>query len=425
MLAVGVYPLIRIRKRLQQLSGESVANATTLITNYNEAFNGNRVVTSYSLQEHLITRMEDSLRGLFRISIKMVQRTRTLSFFAHVILSAGIAATVWLQGHLIAIGHLTPGNFVSFIAALLMLYTPLKKMGGTVNAVNLSILALERVFTRLEAVPAIQSKPNAVHLSGFRDSIIYNDVCFAYTPDRPVLKNINLKIKSGQSVAFVGNSGGGKTTLVNLLPRFYDVTSGSIHIDGLDVRDAELLSLRNLISIVFQDNFLFSGTIRENILFGRQDATAEEVDEAVHSACLSEFIETLPQGLNSEIGERGVLLSGGQKQRIAIARAFIKKSPIVILDEATSALDNKSEAIVQQAIENLMQNRTVLIIAHRLTTVIHADMIVVLDQGVIAETGTHESLFARKNGIYRSLYENQFQRIEINPEKGRCHGSSP
>ncbi len=409
MLAVGVYPLTRIRKRLQQLTGESIFNATQLLTNYTEAFNGNRVVTSYSLQEHLIARMEDSLRGLFRISIKMVQRTRTLSFFAHVVLSAGIAATVWLQGYLISIGHLTPGNFVSFIAALLMLYTPLKKMGGTVNAVNLSILALERVFTRLESKPTIQSKPNAVQLSTFRGSIVYDDVCFSYAPERPVIKHVNLEIKSGQSVAFVGNSGGGKTTLVNLLPRFYDVSSGSIRIDGLDVRDVELLSLRHLISIVFQDNFLFSGTIRENILFGRQDASPEDVEEAIRSACLSEFIETLPLGLDSEIGERGVLLSGGQKQRIAIARAFIKKSPIVILDEATSALDNKSEAIVQQAIENLMQNRTVLIIAHRLTTVIHADMIVVLNQGAIAEVGKHESLFSKEDGLYRSLYENQFK----------------
>ncbi len=409
LMVVAIYPLTRIRKRLQQLTGESIANATTLITNYTEAFNGNRVVTSYSLQEHLIARMEETLNGLFRISIKMVQRTRTLSFFAHVILSAGIAATVWLQGYLISIGHLTPGNFVSFIAALLMLYTPLKKMGGTVNAVNLSILALERVFTRLESEPTIQSKPNAIRLSAFRDSIVYDNVCFSYTQECPVLKYVNLEIKSGQSVAFVGNSGGGKTTLVNLLPRFYDVTSGSICIDGLDIRDVELFSLRDLISIVFQDNFLFSGTIRENILFGRRDASPEDVNEAIRSSCLSEFLETLPQGLDSEIGERGVLLSGGQKQRIAIARAFIKKSPIVILDEATSALDNKSEAIVQQAIENLMQNRTVLIIAHRLTTVIHADMIVVINQGVIAETGTHESLFSKPEGIYRSLYENQFR----------------
>ncbi len=409
LLAAAVYPLTQVRKRLRQLTNESLSNSSKLITNYNEVFSGNRIVTSYSLQEQFVARMEDALRGIFRISIKMVQRTRVLSLLTHLIIAIGIAATVWLQGYLIAIGHLTPGNFVSFIAALLMLYTPLKKMGGTINSVNLSFLALERVFTQLEAVPAIRSKPDAVRLAGFRDSIVYDDVCFAYTPERPVLEHINLEIKSGQSVAFVGNSGGGKTTLVNLLPRFYDVTAGSLRIDGMDVRDIDLFSLRELISIVFQDNVLFSGTIRENILLGRRDASPEEVDNAVRSACLDEFIGSLPNGLDSAVGERGVLLSGGQKQRVAIARAFIKKSPIVILDEATSALDNKSEAIVQQAIENLMRNRTVLIIAHRLTTVIHADMIVVLNQGAIVETGTHESLFAKPEGIYRSLYENQLR----------------
>ena len=409
LLAIAIYPLTWVRKRLRELTAASIANSTSLINGYNEAFSGNRIVTSYGLQEYCIARMENTLKGFFRLGIKMVQRTRIISLLTHLVVAIGIATTIWLQGYLISIGHLTPGNFVSFITALLMLYTPIKKMGGTINAVNLSILALERVFTRLEAEPVIQSKPNAPCLSDFRGAIVYDDVSFSYVEERPVLKHINLEIKSGQSVAFVGNSGGGKTTLVNLLPRFYDVTAGSIRIDGLDVRDVDLSSLRKLISIVFQDNFLFTGTIRENILLGRRDASQAELEEAVRSACLDEFIATLPQGLDSEIGERGVLLSGGQKQRIAIARAFIKQSPIVILDEATSALDNKSEAIVQQAIENLMQNRTVLIIAHRLTTVIHADMIVVLNQGVIAETGTHESLFAHQGGIYRSLYENQFR----------------
>ena len=208
-------------------------------------------------------------------------------------------------------------------------------------------------------------------------------------------------------MAFVGNSGGGKTTLVNLLPRFYDVTSGSVEIDGIDVRKLELDSLRDQISIVFQDNFLFDGTILDNVLLGNEKASETEIQQAIKNACLSEFVESLPKGLKTKVGERGVLLSGGQKQRIAIARAFIKNAPIVILDEATSALDNKSEAVVQQAINNLMKDRTVLIIAHRLSTVQNADKIVVVNYGEIAEVGTHKELIENPNGVYQSLYKSQ------------------
>ena len=224
-----------------------------------------------------------------------------------------------------------------------------------------------------------------------------------------MLKNINLKVKTGEKIALVGNSGGGKTTLVNLLPRFYDVTSGQILIDGTDIRDFTVQSLRDKISVVFQDNFLFAGTIRENILLGNEGASPEEIANAVKCACLDEFIATLDKGLDTEIGERGILLSGGQKQRIAIARAFLKNAPIVILDEATSALDNKSEAIVQQAIDNLMTDRTVFVIAHRLSTVRHADKIVVVNYGKIVEEGTHEELLAKENGVYASLYHAQLK----------------
>ena len=218
-----------------------------------------------------------------------------------------------------------------------------------------------------------------------------------------------MSIKVGQTVAFVGNSGGGKTTLVNLLPRFYDVKSGEVQIDGVDIRRYDLNSLRDNIAIVFQDNFLFDGSIRDNILLGKEDATEEEISYAVKSACLDEFISSLDKGLDTQIGERGVLLSGGQKQRIAIARAFIKNAPIVILDEATSALDNKSEAVVQQAIDNLMKDRTVLIIAHRLSTVRNADRIVVVNYGEIVEEGTHEELIAKEDGVYSSLYRSQIK----------------
>ena len=244
------------------------------------------------------------------------------------------------------------------------------------------------------------------------ENIVYQNVNFAYEKDHPVLKNVNLKIKKGETVAFVGNSGGGKTTIASILPRFYDLepkNGGKILIDGVDIKDIELNSLRDNISVVFQDNFLFDGSIRENILLGNENATDEQVQRAVKMACLDEFVSTLDKGLDTQIGERGVLLSGGQKQRIAIARAFLKNAPIVILDEATSALDNKSEAVVQQAIDNLMQDRTVLVIAHRLSTVRNADQIVVVNYGEIVESGTHEELLKKENGIYAALYKAQLK----------------
>jgi subfamily B ATP-binding cassette protein MsbA len=261
----------------------------------------------------------------------------------------------------------------------------------------------------LETLPDIVNCENPKTLETPKDCIEYKDVCFEYEKGKTVLDHINLKIKIGETVAFVGNSGGGKSTMVNLLPRFYDVTSGQILIDGQDIREMDMNSLRSQIAIVFQDNFLFGGTIKDNILLGKEDATEEELNKAVKAACLEEFINTLDKGLDTAIGERGVLLSGGQKQRIAIARAFLKNAPIVILDEATSALDNKSEAIVQQAIENLMSDRTVFVIAHRLSTVRHADKIVVVNYGKIAEIGTHEELIEKENGIYASLYKTQLK----------------
>lgn len=409
ILVVAVVPLKNVRKKLRGVFEKSLSVGSNILSNYTETFSGNRVVTAYNLQDHMLDRMKRTLNGMFGVSIKVVQRTCSLSLFMHFVTAVGIAITVWLQSYLITTGKMTPGNFVSFITALLMLYTPIKKMGGNVNAIQLSIMALERVFDKMSEEPKIQNKPEAARVVGFRDAITYENVDFSYVPDRRVLNNINLEIKRGKTVAFVGNSGGGKTTLVNLLPRFYDVKAGRVAIDGVDVRDMTLESLRDLIAVVFQDNFLFSGTIMENIALGRAGSTREEVMEAAEAACLKEFIDSLPQGLDTEVGERGILLSGGQKQRVAIARAFVKKAPIVILDEATSALDTKSEAIVQEAIDNLMHDRTVLVIAHRLSTVMHADTIVVVNHGEIAEIGTHESLSAMENGIYHGLYETQFK----------------
>lgn len=409
VLGCALFPLTRVRKKLKELMEKSVYAGGNIATHYNETYSGNRVITSYNLYDYQYGRFKDNMRMIFKIGMKMVQRTGLLSPMMHFIVSLGIALVIWLGSYLIVHHEITSGNFVSFIAALIMLYNPIKSIGNNYNSVQMSLMAMERVFALLAAQPAILNRENAVKLDGVNKMIEYKNVWFEYIKDKPILKGVNLKVKVGQTIALVGNSGGGKSTFVNLLPRFYDIRDGQILIDGIDIRDMDLYSLRDKIAIVFQDNFLFAGTIRENILLGRHDATPEQISRAVKSACLEEFVNSLDDGLDTEIGERGVLLSGGQKQRIAIARAFIKDAPIVILDEATSALDNKSEAIVQQAIENLMNDRTVFVIAHRLSTVKNADKIVVINNGEIVESGTHKQLLEKENSIYAALYKTQLK----------------
>lgn len=409
VLFCALFPLTRVRKKIKDINRKTVFTNAEIVTHYNESFGGNRVISSYNLYNYSNSRFNETLVKVFKLGMKMVQRTGMLSPLMHFVVSLGIALVIWVGSYLITSQQITPGNFVSFVAALILLYNPIKGIGGNFNNVQVALMAMERVFELMNTEPAIKDRPKAKPLRGVNKGIEYHNVCFEYIKGKPVLQNINLKIKKGETIALVGNSGGGKTTLVNLLPRFYDVTSGKITIDGKDIRDYTLASLHDNMSVVFQDNFLFAGTIRENILLGNAKAEEKDLLQAVEAAYVSDFLKDLPQGLDTYIGERGVLLSGGQKQRIAIARAFLKNSPIVILDEATSALDNKSEAIVQQAVDNLMKDRTVLVIAHRLSTVRHADKIVVVNYGEIAQVGTHEELIADKNGIYASLYDAQLK----------------
>ena len=405
----ALLPLTKVRKKIKGIMDKTVFSGAMVMTHYNEAFSGNRVISSFNLYEYACSKFNETLRSVFKLGMKMTKRTGMLTPMMHFIISIGIAGVIWLGSYLITSNQLTPGGFVSFITALLMLYHPIKSIGSNFTNVQMSLLAMERVFGRLESVPEIHNGPHPKTLKGIKENIVFDHVWFEYEAGRPVLKDINLKINKGKTIAFVGNSGGGKSTLVTLLPRFYDVKEGAVKIDDVDVRDLELDSLREHIAMVFQDNILFAGTIRENILLGRGKATQKQIDDAVHNACLDEFIASLPNGLDTEIGERGTKLSGGQKQRVAIARAFIKDAPIVILDEATSALDNKSEAIVQQAIYNLMKDRTVFIIAHRLSTVKNADQIVVIDHGEIKEIGKHEELLANPDSVYASLYKTQLK----------------
>lgn len=409
ILVGAFYPLSNIRKKVSIIMGKTVFPSSKVVTHYNEAFGGNRVISSYNLYDYKRERFKETLENVFRLGIKMTKKTGLISPIMHFVIAIGIAGVIWLGSYLIIQSKLTPGSFVSFITALIMLYTPIKSMGSNFSNVQMSLLAMERVFEIIECEPTIKNKHDAIPLKTVKKGIQYRNVSFSYVYGKSVLQNINLDIQVGQIVAFVGNSGGGKTTLVNLLPRFYEIQSGSIKIDGVDIRDFDLDSLRANIAIVFQDNFLFAGTIGENILLGKTNITQKQLDEVIKNSCLEEFISSLEKGLDTEIGERGILLSGGQKQRLAIARAFIKNSPIVILDEATSALDNKSEIVVQQAIYNLMENRTVLVVAHRLSTIRNANKIVVVNNGVISEIGTHQELMERPEGVYQALYRTQLK----------------
>lgn len=412
VLGCAFAPVANIQKRIKRVLQKTVVADSAIITAYNETFAGNKTITSYNLQNSETNKFKWILGNIFNLRIKMVQKTQWLSPMMHVIVSIGIAAAIGYGSHLIMTEQITSGNFVSFITALILLYTPIKNIGNNLNAVQMSFFSIEQIFDKLDIIPSIRNKENAHTLLKTHSKIAFKNVNFEYEPDKPVLKNINIEVNNGETIAFVGNSGGGKTTIVNLIPRFYDVISGQILIDGIDIRDYTLESLRENIGIVFQDNFLFSGTIKENILLGKPNATDEEINQALKMAYLEEFVSTLANGINTEIGERGILLSGGQKQRVAIARAFLKNAPILILDEATSALDNKAEAIVQLAIDNLMKDKTVFVIAHRLSTIQNADRIAVINQGELVEIGNHKELMSLENGQYKMLYNMQFKKQE-------------
>lgn len=409
VLMITVAPLTMVRRLLKKVDSKN-ANAVSNITiTYNETYSGNRTILAYNLQKYQEKTFYNTLFEIFQLGVKMIQRTAWISPFMHFTVSIGISLTIAFGSWLIVQGTITAGDFVAFLAALLLMYTPLKAMGNTIVNIQQGFLAIERIYETLEIEPSIKDIENPIELTSFNEGIVFDHVNFAYKEGVPVLKDFSLNISKNQAVALVGNSGGGKSTTVSLLPRFYDVQSGKILIDNIDIRNISLESLRNQISVVFQDNFLFNGTIRDNVLLGKPEATEEELDFALKSAYLDEFVAGLERGLDTEIGERGMLLSGGQKQRVAIARAFLRNAPILVLDEATSALDNKSEAIVQQAIENLMVDKTVLIIAHRLSTIKNVDKIAFIQEGKLVEFGTHEELMQIPNGFYKNLYELQFR----------------
>lgn len=407
-LSCAMIPLMKMKSTIKGVYNKSEGENAKVLTTYNEAFAGNKIIAAYNLYDLKKSQFNKLVNTVFGLRIKITQHIGWLSPLMHIIVSCGIGAVIGLGSYLIVQGKLTAGQFVSFITALIMLYTPIKGLGNNAKSMTTCLCAMERVVSKLDKKSGIIDKPDAINFPDFKDKITFENINFEYKKDKPVLKNISFEVPKGETIALVGNSGGGKTTIVNLLPRFYKLKKGAIKIDGISINDIKLNDLREHIAIVFQDNFLFEGTIRDNILLGKLNATEAELHNAIKNSYLEDFINSLENGLDTQIGERGVLLSGGQKQRIGIARAFLKNAPILILDEATSALDNQAEHIVQQAIDNLMKDRTVFVIAHRLSTIQNANRIAVINQGYLTELGTHEELLKIPNGDYKKLYNMQF-----------------
>ena len=412
VLCVAFIPVALIRKRIKAASNKNMVIGGNITTNINETYAGNKVMAAYDLQERQNQYFKKQIKDSFNVNMSLYKRSGWMSPIMYVIASFGIATVLGFGTYLINSGQMTAGAFASFVTSLLLLYKPVKTLGHTLTNIQNLFVALGRVFELFDLESEIKDCSNPMELHDVNTGIEFANVNFEYIPEHPVIKNLNLNIVKNETLAIVGNSGGGKSTLVNLIPRFYDVKQGSIKIDGIDIRNFSLKSLRQNISMVFQDNFLFTGTIRENIMMGNPNATDDELQKAIESAHLQEMIAELPEGIDTLLGERGLTLSGGQRQRVAIARAMLRNAPIVILDEATSALDNESEAIVQKAMDNLMKNRTVFIIAHRLSTIKNADRIAVINEGELVELGSHDELMKVSNGQYKALYEMQFKKQE-------------
>ena len=374
-----------------------------------ESLSGIRVIKAFAMEQEEIRDFRIKNTKLKRIAIQTAKYNARSSAVSEALNYIMIAGLLLAGGYRVLRGHdFTPGDFVTIMGAISSMYTPIRRAITRFNEISVDIPSVGRVFEILEEEPKIIDNENKILFQYFSDNITFENVDFKYKDsDEKILKNINFTVKKGETMAFVGNSGGGKSTLVNLIPRFFDVSNGAIKIDGVNIKDYDVKSLRKNIGIVPQETFLFSGTILQNIKYGKRDATFDEIKEAAKKANAHDFIENLEEGYNTEIGERGVKLSGGQKQRIAIARAILENPQILILDEATSALDNESEKLVQDALEKLMGNKTTFVIAHRLTTIENSDKIVVLQQGEIKEIGTHTELL-EKNGLYRSLYNKNF-----------------
>ena len=402
-----IYPIAKFGAKMRNIATRTQVTMGSLTTLLQETISGTRIVKAFSMEEYENRRFAKENEHLFKLALKSVSVTAFSSPFMEFLGGVGIATIIFYGGYQVIRGVSTPGTFFSFLTALIMLYEPVKRLTNVNNTIQQGIAGAVRVFSIIDIVPDIKNDADASELPKISEGIDIRNVTFRYE-ETPVLKNISLSIKAGEVVAFVGMSGGGKTTLVNLIPRFYDVSEGQIVIDGHDIRHVTIESLRGQIGIVTQQTILFNDTVRSNIAYGSIEKTDEDIIHAAKAANAHDFIINLPKGYDTIIGEQGAKLSGGERQRISIARALLKDAPILILDEATSSLDTEAEIEVQDALEYLMKGRTTLIIAHRLSTIRNAHRILVLANGEIVEEGTHESLL-EKRGEYFKYYSMQFK----------------
>ena len=412
LFSVVVMPLLgvalsKFSRRYRRASTQMQEQYGDLTIHLHETIAGIRIVKAFGMEAYENRRFAERNKGLFNSLMRQIKVSAIAHPIMETISTFGIAVVILIGGYWIIGGRMTVGEFFSFMAALYFLYRPLKELNGVNNMVQDGVAAAKRIFEVLDTEPEIKNRPGAVQIHQDFRAIEFHNVSFRYE-DAMVLKDISLSVRAGETVAIVGTSGGGKTTLVNLIPRFFDVSAGAILIDGQDIRDATQESLRVLIAIVTQQTILFNDTVRNNIAYGNMAKSFEDVMSAAKSAYADDFIEKLPHGYDTIIGEAGVKLSGGQRQRIAIARALLKDAPVLILDEATSSLDTQSEREVQNALDRLMVGRTSFVIAHRLSTIMNADRIIVLKEGQIVEQGRHDELLSR-GGEYKNLYEQQFR----------------
>ena len=416
VIAIVLVPMVsaimkKYSRRLRNTGKDIQESFGKLNTILQEGITGIRVIKAFATEKFEIEKYKNENSNNFYHLIRnkrLDARIKPMVEYVNIIV---ILMILYYGGTLVIQGKMTSGDLMKFITAFALVGEPLKRLSDYINALNSAIPAVDRLYEILELESTIENKENPYIPTKVEGIVEFENLDFAYNSERHVLKNLNLSVKQGEMVALVGRSGSGKTTLVNLIPRFYDATNGSIKIDGIDTREYDMYTLRKNIGIVPQETFLFSGSVRDTIIYGKRDANDEEIEKALRMANAYNFVMELPQGLNTEVGERGVLLSGGQKQRLAIARAILENPPIMILDEATSALDTESERLVQDALDKLMTNRTTFVIAHRLSTILHADKIVVMENGEIMEVGTHNELLNKK-GIYTKLYETQFGKLE-------------